>query len=202
VGQQQDEQADDPSRPEPGGDDSLLAAIGRGDRDAFAVLVSRHARPMLALALRVTRNAAEADEIVQETFLKVWTLAARWQPDREARFSTWLYRVVLNASLDSQRRARGLPLDVAGDPPDSAPGGGDLVQARQRDQIIAEALSEIPSRQRAALALYYFADLSVPQAAEVMELTPTAVESLLLRGKRALRSALARRGISGMGDVT
>lgn len=184
------------------GDEALLAAVAAGDRAAFATMVRRYLRPMLAVALRVTRNPDEAEEIVQETFLKIWRLAGQWRPEREARFSTWLYRVVLNASLDRQRRPRVVPLEAAGDPADLAPGGLDLVQAHQRDAIVAAALAEIPSRQRTALALYYFSDLSVSQTAATMGLSVTAVESLLVRGKRALRLALARRGITAMGDVS
>jgi len=184
------------------GDEALLAAAAAGDRAAFAAMVTRYLRPMLAVALRITRNPDEAEEIVQETFLKIWLLAGQWRPEREARFSTWLYRVVLNASLDRQRRPRVVPLEAAGDPADLAPGGLDLVQARQRDAIVAAALAEIPSRQRTALALYYFADLSVSQTAASMGLSVAAVESLLVRGKRALRLALARRGITAMRDIS
>nr|WP_235720772.1 RNA polymerase sigma factor [Magnetospirillum molischianum] len=184
------------------GDDDLLRAASLGDRGAFAVLMERHARPMLTLATRVTRNADEADEIVQDAFLKVWKMAPRWEPDREAKFSTWLYRVVLNASLDVRRRARYAPLEEAGDPVDTAPGGLDLAVAHQRDRLVSQALDDIPNRQRAALSLHYYAGMSAPQAAKIMELTVPAVESLLVRGKRALRSALARRGITGIGDVT
>lgn len=171
------------------GDERLLAAIAGGDRDAFAVLVARHVRSMLALAVRVTRRPDEADEILQETLLKVSELAGRWPG--EARFSTWLYRGVLNASLDRCRRSRG-----------EASVRPDLVQARQRDHIIAEALTEIPGRQCAALALHYFADLSVPRVAEVMDLPVAVVETLLGRGQRALRGALVRRGVTGVADVT
>jgi len=184
------------------GDDDLILAVSRGDRGAFATLMERHARSMLTLATRVTRNADEADEIVQDAFLKVWKMAPRWQPDRDAKFSTWLYRVVLNASLDVRRRSRYAPLEDAGDPVDAAPGGLDLAVAHQRDRLVAQALDEIPSRQRAALSLHYYAEMSAPQAALIMELTVPAVESLLVRGKRALRSALARRGVTAIGDVT
>jgi RNA polymerase sigma-70 factor (ECF subfamily) len=184
------------------GDDDLLRAVAQGDRAAFGALMQRHAHSMLSLATRVTRNADEADEIVQDVFLKVWKMAPRWESNREAKFTTWLYRVVLNASLDLRRRMRSAPLEDAGDPIDGAPGGLELALANQRDRLVAQALDDIPTRQRAALTLHYFADLSAPQAARVMELTVPAVESLLVRGKRALKSALARRGITGIGDVT
>lgn len=183
-------------------DDDLLRAVARGDRKAFARLMERHARPMLALATRVTRNPDDADEIVQDAFLKVWVMAVRWQPDGEARFATWLYRVVLNACLDRGRRAPFHPLEDAGDPPDPHPAGLDLAMAAQRDSVLSMAMAQMPTRQRNALTLYYFSDLSAPQAAEILDLSVSALEALLVRGKRSLRAMLQRQGIGGIGDLT
>jgi len=184
------------------GDDELLRAIAQGDRRSFQRLMERHVRAMLALSTRVVRNPDDADEIVQEAFLKVWTLAPRWRPDREAKFSTWLYRVVLNASLDRLRRVRFVPVEEAGDPADPSPGGEDRAVERQRERLVSEAMAEMPARQREALSLYYFSDLTAPEAARVLDLSLTAMEALLVRGKRSLRGALARLGIRGIGDVT
>lgn len=184
------------------GDDHLLCAISGGDREAFKRLMTRHARPMLALATRITRNADDADEIVQEVFLKVWATASKWQPDGKAKFATWLYRVVLNACLDRGRRKPFSPLEEAGDPPDPAPAGLDIAMARQRDGVLAEIMGEMPPRQRQALSLYYFSDLSAPQAADVLDLSVSALEALLVRGKRTLKAALLRRGVMGIGDLT
>ena len=196
-----------PSRPGPSadghsGDDGMLRAIAEGDRGAFARLMERHARPMLALATRVTRNPDDADEIVQEAFLKVWVMAPKWQADGEAKFGTWLYRVVLNACLDRGRRAPFSPLEDAGDPPDPGPAGLDLAMATQRDTILSSAMANIPTRQRQALTLYYFSDLSASQAAEILDLSVSALEALLVRGKRSLRAMLQRQGIGGIGDLT
>ncbi len=96
------------------GDDDLLRRVAAGDRWALQRLMDRHGRAMLALAERTTGNAADADELVQETFLKVWTMAPRWRADGGALFSTWLYRVVLNASLDLRRRRPLHALEEAG----------------------------------------------------------------------------------------
>lgn len=184
------------------GDDGLLRAIAGGDRGAFARLMERHARSMLALATRVTRNCDDADEIVQEAFLKVWVMAPNWRADGEARFATWLYRVVLNACLDRGRRAPFSPLEDAGDPADPGPAGLELAMATQRDSVLAAAMADIPTRQREALTLYYFSDLSAPQAAEILDLSVSALEALLVRGKRSLKAMLQRQGIGGIGDLT
>lgn len=183
-------------------DDDLLRAIAQGDRRSFQRLMERHVRAMLALSTRVLRNPDDADEVVQEAFLKVWTMAARWQSDREAKFSTWLYRVVLNASLDRLRRVRFVAEEEAGEQADPAPGGLDRAMARQRERLVSVAMADMPARQRQALSLYYFSDLTAPEAARVLDLSLTAMEALLVRGKRSLRAALARVGIRGMGDVT
>lgn len=184
------------------GDDDLLRAIAQGDRRSFQRLMERHARAMLALSTRVLRNPDDADEVVQEAFLKVWTLAPKWQADREAKFSTWLYRVVLNASLDRLRRVRFVPVEEAGDPADPSPDGEDRAMARQRERLVSEAMAEMPARQRQALSLYYFSELTAPEAARVLDLSLTAMEALLVRGKRSLRGALVRLGVRGIGDVT
>jgi RNA polymerase sigma-70 factor (ECF subfamily) len=183
------------------GDDELLRGVAAGDRWALRRLMDRHGSAMLALAERTTGNAADADELVQEAFLKVWTMAPRWRADGGALFSTWLYRVVLNASLDRRRRRPLHALDEAGDLADPAAGGLELAVASQRQSVLRGALAELPERQRAALVLHYFGETSAPEAARILNLSLSAMESLLVRGKRALRQALARRGVTGLGDV-
>jgi RNA polymerase sigma-70 factor (ECF subfamily) len=182
-------------------DDALLLEIAASDRHALRCLMTRHVRPMLILAERMTGNAADADDIVQEAFLKVWKMAPGWRPDGEARFSTWLYRVVLNRCLDRRRRGSLPSLDEVAEPTDVGPGGYDAALARQRRDIVAAAMAKLPERQRATLSLHYFGDLSAPDIAGVLGLTRPAVESLLVRGKRQLRKALTRAGVAGIYDV-
>ncbi|RAU22773.1 RNA polymerase subunit sigma [Paramagnetospirillum kuznetsovii] len=184
------------------GDNGLLRAIAEGDRTAFRRLMERHARPMLALATRITGNPDDADEVVQDSFLKVWTLAAKWNSDGPAAFGTWLYRVVTNACLDRRRRVAFAPLEEAGDPPDPGMSGADVAMARQRDSMICAALDAMPPRQSQALALYYFSDLTAPEAAQALELSIPALEALLVRGRRSLRTILERQGITALGDLT
>jgi RNA polymerase sigma-70 factor (ECF subfamily) len=156
---------------------------------------------MLALAQRVVGNAHDADEVVQEAFLKVWSMSARWDPKGKAKFPTWLYRVVLNASLDRLRRTPMAPLDEAEHIADQAPNSLDQTLARQRHQIITQAMAQLPPRQQAALSLHYFGEVSGPQAAEILDLSLSACEALLVRGKRALRKSLSNLGVTGLGDL-
>lgn len=182
-------------------DDDLLADIAGGDCRALQRLMERHSRPMVVLAQRMTGNSHDADEIVQQAFLKVWAHAGRWRSDGEAKFSSWLYRVVLNLCIDLRRRAPSLPLEEAGDLIDDRPDALETVIADRRRALILAALDEVPERQRQALSLYYFGESTAPQAASILDVSLSAFESLLVRGKRALRTALARRGIGESGDV-
>lgn len=176
-------------------DDRLLGAMASGDRSALQCLMSRHAAAMLSLAERTTGSADEADEIVQEAFVKTWVMAPIWRAGGEAAFATWLYRVVLNACLDFRRRRPVLPLDSVAEPVDPGPGGFEAACASQRRALVASALAELPERQRAALSLHYFSELSAPSAARVLDVSVSAFEALLVRGKRALRQGFERRGI-------
>ena len=182
-------------------DEDLLAAIGTGDRGAFRQLMLRHAPAMLALAQRVTGSPDDADEVVQESFVRLWTAPGRWRPEGGAAFATWFYRVVLNASLDRRRRRGLAPLEEAEAVADPAPGGLHRAMASQGRSVVAQSLDELPVRQRQALRLFYFGEISAPQAATRLGLSLPSVEALLVRGRKALRRALNRRGIETLEDI-
>lgn len=178
-------------------DDELLRLSAGGDRHAFQRLMDRHARSVLSLAERMTGSPTDADEIAQEAFIKVWLAAPKWRLDGPARFSTWLYRVVLNLCLDRRRRRPFQALDDVDEPEDSSPGAFEAVAARQRRVAILAAMADLPERQRAALSLHYFSEMSARDAAKVMEMSVSALESLLSRGKRTLKKILIDRGVTG-----
>lgn len=182
-------------------DDALLTAIAAGDAMAFDCLMQRHSRTFLALAQRLTGSPSDADEVVQEGFLRVWTHAVNWRTDGGARFTTWFYRVVVNLCMDRRRRASSSPLEDAGELVDQSPSGLDSQAAHEGRTLMAQALAELPERQRAAIALYYYSDVSGPEAAEILEMSLSALEALLVRGRRALRKTLERFGVKNMGDV-
>jgi RNA polymerase sigma-70 factor, ECF subfamily len=184
-----------------GTDDDLLLAIAKGDQLAFRRLMERHAKPMLALAQRTTGSAEDADEVVQEAFLKVWRLAGRWEVGGAATFSTWFYRVVFNACLDRRRRAPMAPLEEAGMPVDPAPIGFETAQSKQRRAAIVDAIEQLPRRQKEAVWLYYFGEVTAPEAAEILGMSLSALEALLVRGRRSVKKALTKRGILTLGDI-
>ena len=100
-------------------DAGLVARAGKGDRAAAQALMARHLPKMLTLARRMLHDPAEAEDAVQEAFLRLWTHAARWRPGR-AKFETWLYRVTLNQCYDRLRKKPVEPLEAAADVPDGA----------------------------------------------------------------------------------
>ncbi len=182
-------------------DQELLLAAGRGDRQAFLKLMTKHMSFAMGLAMRMSGNTADAEDIVQEAFLRAWTHAAQWRTDGGAQFSTWLYRVVVNLCLDRKRRPTCVSVDSIEEPQDSRPSGLEVQSTTETQEIVAEALASLPPRQRAAVSLCYFEGLGYQDAAEIMNITPSALDSLLVRGRKALRDHLLRRGFDTLGDV-
>ncbi|MCC7275118.1 MAG: RNA polymerase sigma factor [Alphaproteobacteria bacterium] len=170
-------------------DETLMARAGRGDRLAYARLVDRHLRRVHAVARRFLADGPEAEDVAQEAFLRVWTQAPRWQPDG-ARFTTWLYRITVNLCIDRKRRVTPLPLEAAGEPEDGRPDG---FAARHRDEVqtaLSGAIALLPDSQRAAVLLSYYEGLGNAETATILGTTVGAVESLLVRARRALKDRL------------
>jgi len=170
-------------------DAELVARVGRGDRAAAQALMSRHLPKMLALARRMLSDPVEAEDAVQDAFIRLWTHAARWQPGK-AKFETWLYRVTMNKCYDRLRRRPTARLEEAAEVADPAPGpDANLQNAAVAEQIDA-ALKALPERQRAAIQLCHYQGCGNIEAAEILEISVEALESLLARGRRALRNRL------------
>ncbi len=169
-------------------DEALMLRIARGDERAFRALAPRYAARAAGLARRICGNPSDAEEIVQEAFLRVWVHAPRWRP--EALFRTWFYRIVFNLALNKKRRAPFSPLEAAGDPADPAPRADVAMEQRERDRRIASAIAGLPARQRSAIALTYGDELSNAEAASVLGTSVSALETLLVRARRTLRIKL------------
>jgi RNA polymerase sigma-70 factor (ECF subfamily) len=169
-------------------DEALMARVARGDEVAFRQLSRRHVPAMVGLARRVLGNAADAEDVVQEAMLRVWTHAPRWQP--LAAFRTWLTRVVVNLCLDRKRRKPWVDLDAAGEIADPAPSVPEVAEQNEREQALTAAIGELPDRQRTAIVLTYREGMTNAQVAEVLDTSVSAVETLLIRGKKTLRAKL------------
>ncbi len=149
-----------------------------------------HVPRLLALARRMLGNEAEAEEVAQEAMLRLWKTAPQWRAG-EARVSTWLYRVAANLCTDRLRRSGRSVADPDLDPIDDGPGQEARLMARDRADALQAALATLPDRQRLAVVLRHLEDRANPEIAEIMDLSVDAVESLIARGKRALKAALA-----------
>ena len=172
-------------------DAELMLRIGAGDQHAFILFARRHAPRCHAVAMHLLRNAADAEEAVQDALLRVWKNAEKWRPSN-ARVSTWLYRVVVNLCLDQMRRTERLSLSIehAAEVIANDPGPESEVGQRELIRVVARATAALPPRQRAALALIV-QGLDCAQAAAAMQVSVGTMESLLVRARRQLRAVLA-----------
>jgi len=178
-------------------DEDLMARIAVGDEQAFRIFATRHVPKSLAVAQRIVGNACDAEEIVQDAMLRVWRHAPSWR-QTNARVTTWLYRIVANLSVDCARKRRplSLPLDNAAERIDPVPNAETNLQVRQLEAFIAAAIEALPVRQRMALTLCYFEAMDCTQGAQVMGVSVSAMESLLVRGRRSLKAQLRLRGFA------
>ncbi|WP_298675259.1 RNA polymerase sigma factor [uncultured Lentibacter sp.] len=174
------------------GDEALLLRFAKGDAQAAQLLTARLTPVVLAHAYRLLGEPGEAQDVAQETMLKLWQVAPQWRAG-EAKVTTWLYRVVANACLDRLRKRRTVALDAVAEPADMAPSVADRLQDSARVDALQGALDGLPERQRQAVVLRHIEGLSNPQIAQIMDLTVDAVESLTARGKRGLKAALGAR---------
>lgn len=175
------------------GDAELLRAIAGGDRSAFDRLSRRHLDRAYGVALRMTGSRADAEDVVQDVFLRLWQRPDAWRPG-QAQFSTWLYRVVVNRCLDLKRRPKGTDLDSVEEPQDPDANAEDSLLDAERNRALGSAVEQLPERQRAAIVLTYTAGLRNAEAASAMEISVKAFEALLVRAKRELRDLLAGQG--------
>jgi RNA polymerase sigma-70 factor (ECF subfamily) len=172
-------------------DEELLNRLALNDETAFRILVERHIDRAFGIALRIIGSRADAEDVVQDTMLKVWTHRGKWQHGR-AKFSTWLYRVITNRCIDLHRLPRTDNVDAVPEPMDAQP---DVVSAMHRNevtQMLENAMQRLPEQQRVAVILSYHENMSNGEIAEVMDTTVAAVESLLKRGRQQLKDLLRR----------
>lgn len=170
---------------------ALLQAALTGDRRASAQLVARLLPPAHALAWRLTGNAAEAEDVVQEAFCRLWQHAPRFEP--RATVATWFLTIVRNLCMDRFRR-QTTPADESAldELADSGPTPEENWLAGVRSAKLHAALGQLPARQRAALMMWAWQEYDVPAIARELGLEDNAAHQLLFRGRARLKSLLAR----------
>jgi RNA polymerase sigma-70 factor (ECF subfamily) len=172
-------------------DSELLDKLAAGDEVAFRMLVERHIDRAYAIALRIVGNAADAEDVVQDTMLKIWSHRGRWQHGR-AKFSTWLYRVISNRCIDLRRKPRNENVETVPEVADGQPDAVEIIERNELNGMLELAMQRLPEQQRVAVIFSYHENMSNGEIALVMDTTVAAVESLLKRGRQQLRQLLRK----------
>jgi RNA polymerase sigma-70 factor (ECF subfamily) len=182
----------------PDEDARLMLALRAGDGAAFDALFRRWAAPLLRYLERMLRDAAAAEELVQEVFLRVHGARERYEP--QARFSTWLYRIATNLALNELRRPRRREPHASLDEPEAPALAGESPQAehdidaRRLSQRVVRELAALPERQRAALCLTAVEGLSYAEVASALEISESAVKALVHRARVTLAERVGEPG--------
>ena len=180
--------------------EELMARIAEGDEYAFEILVNRHQTSVLNFIYRFVGDRAQAKDLAQEVFIRVWQSAKNYKP--KAKFTTWIYRITANLCFNELKSARRKKLfqflrsdadnEIHGekDFPDGSPSPEDLLLAKERSHQITKALQSLPENQRMAVILKRYDDFSYEEIARILNCSVSAVESLLVRAKRTLQEKL------------
>lgn len=182
--QEQEDRAED--------DAKLMQCVAEGDTKAFNKLMQRHLSKTVRLAERMLGRSDVAEDIAQESFVRVWKNAAHFEaPERAgAQFTTWLYKIVLNLVIDEKRKRHFVAIDAAPEEMDARPHAEDRLQQKEQSIRVKKALAALPDRQRAAFILCFYEGFSNKEAAAMLKVSVKGIESLLVRARRQLREAL------------
>ena len=171
-------------------DEEVMREIAHGNEKAFHELLIRYEKRVFALAWRLCFDQTTAEDLTQETFLKIWRNAGSWRP--EAKLETWIYRVLYNLFIDNRRRVKGQSEELSEDI-HSEEDSPELALIKKRTaQKVAQALNKLPERQKEALILCYYQDMKAKDAAEVLSVSQSALEALLFRARQTLKDILGR----------
>jgi RNA polymerase sigma-70 factor (ECF subfamily) len=182
-------------------DAEVMLRVKAGDESAFDYLVQKYRRPMVGFMYRMVRNAAVAEDLAQDVFLRVYR--SRETYEASAKFTTWLYRIATNlaanyvrdtryerpentVSIDQQDQETGLSFDI----PDSTPTAEQVAVRRERMAAIRNRVQSLPERQRIAVIMHKYQQMDYRQIAEVLKLSESATKSLLFRAYESLRAQL------------
>jgi RNA polymerase sigma-70 factor (ECF subfamily) len=177
-------------------DGELVHLIRQGSHEAFTEIVGRHTQRFFALAFRTLQNKSDAEDVVQACFIKFWQRPQLWQ-EGKSQFTTWFYRVVINACRDLQRRSPKLAYESIDDLDALLPRtqseellAEEIQNQTNRQRYVELALSKLIESQREAINLVVYCELPQRQAAEILGLSVKALESLLIRAKRNLKQTI------------
>jgi RNA polymerase sigma-70 factor (ECF subfamily) len=179
--------------PDGADEDALVARVAARDAQAFRVLVDANATALHRLAYRMLGDSAAAEDVAQEALLRLWEHASRWE-GKGVGARAWLKRVATNLCLDRLRRARFVSGEEVPERADDSPLADARIDEDRMARMTRQAIGALPDRQRAAIVLTYYEELSNLDAAAALDMNIKAFESLLLRARGALKRTLAGKG--------
>jgi len=189
-------------------DQDLVARVQDGDRDAFRVLVDRYSRSVFRLGYRMTATEQDAEDVVQETFLRAYKQLHRYES--RSSFGTWIYRIAANYALDllrarERRQEMALePMNGSGerfDPPAETASPEGLAYAVQLRTGLDHAMRELSPQERVAFSLRHFEGCSIEQIATALEVSETAAKNSVFRAVQKLRRSLEPLVAAARGGV-
>jgi RNA polymerase sigma-70 factor (ECF subfamily) len=177
---------------------AVLDRARQGDSEAFRALVEQHSRSVFRLAFRMTGNEQDAEDVVQESFLRAYRQLGRFES--RANFGTWLYRIVSNCSVDLMRSKQARHDQVRGDsldegtvdlPAADVPGPERMAQSAEIERRVQDALRELSPLERAAFTLRHYEGRSIDEISATLGLGTSAAKHSVFRAVKKLRLALA-----------
>jgi RNA polymerase sigma-70 factor, ECF subfamily len=178
-------------------DHAAIRAVLSGDRDAYAALVSRHSRSVFRVAYRITGNEADAEEVVQDAFMRGYRKLDSFES--RANFGTWIYRIAVRCALDKVNRRAGpgtanLPDDAeleTAQVPDHAPSPEQVLLSGEVGAFRQSAMNSLTALERTAFTLRHMEDCSMEEIAAVLDIAPNAAKQAVYRAVHKLRQRLA-----------
>ena len=172
-------------------DEGLMERIKKNDHRAFSVLVERRTDMFYAAAFRMVMNKSDAEDVVQEAFLKIWGKPNLWKSSKGAKFTTWFYRIVMNLSIDKMRKlSKENKVELDDDVSSNVFSQEKKLLIDEEQQALQTAMKALPDKQLMALNLCFYEELSNKEAASIMKVGVKALESLLMRAKANLKNEL------------
>jgi RNA polymerase sigma-70 factor (ECF subfamily) len=191
-------------------DEELMLAICKGDQSAYQAVVKEHLKPISHYAYRLLGNQKDTEDITQETFLKLWINAATWKPEK-SKLTTWLHRITHNLCVDYLRKHSRVQTQdnfeehLVDSSEETNDRNADFIQRdlcrnSEKIRILDSALNQLPENQRSAIMLCTVQNFSNKEAAVIMDISVKALESIIARGKRTLKSIIRTMADNGNTD--
>ena len=177
-------------------DQHYINLIIEGDTNAFAVLVDRYKDLVYTLTMRMLKNKEEAEEVSQDTFIKAYKSLNKFKGD--SKFSTWIYKIAYNTSLDRLKKNRKHFNDVAIDEftehqVKTIDNALDNLESKEQSEAIQDCIALLPSEDGFLLTLYYFDEMSLEEISQTVELTSNNVKVKIFRARKKLATILKNR---------